>query len=634
MNDVIQLLPDHIANQIAAGEVVQRPASVVKELIENAVDAGATKIILRIKDAGKTLIQVIDNGCGMSAQDARMAFERHATSKIHSAEDIFHIQTKGFRGEALASIAAVAQVELKTKRAKDEVGQHVVINGSDLQRHEAIACEDGTQFIVKNLFYNIPARRNFLKSNTVENKHVFTEFQRVALTHPEIHFELHANEQTVYHLPISNLRQRIVNVFGDKFNERLAPISTETDYVDIKGFIVKPEYSKKNKSDQYFFVNERFIKSNYLNHAVASAYEDLLHEKQYPSFFIYLQIDPGQIDINVHPTKTEIKFEDEATLYAMLRSTVKKALGQFNIAPSLDFEQDEHFSQIPMPKAGQEIPEPKIQVDESFNPFALDHQDNKSKSGGSGTFAPRPNAKKGQNLGNLNAWANGSAFNTESFETEQQIEAQFIENIEVSEEQYQQESIDLEDKKAFQVLGQVQKKYILIQKDDGLYYIHQSRAHQRILYEQTIHMLATQNLDTQSLLFPVQIELSPEALMNYEGIKDVLAKMAFEIDFLGKNTLVLNGVPEVLGDENWDLTLGQIIHDVDLEAHSGFALTDELCKKVVFGAAMRSGKKLSLPEMEQLVSDLWQCESPKYAPNGKNVINFLSFAELNNKFGL
>lgn len=628
MNDVIQLLPDHIANQIAAGEVVQRPASVVKELVENAVDAGATKITLRIKEAGKTLIQVIDNGCGMSKHDARMAFERHATSKIHSAEDIFHIQTKGFRGEALASIAAVAQVELKTKRAKDELGQHVVINGSDVQKHEEVICDNGTQFIIKNLFYNIPARRNFLKSNTVENKHVFTEFQRVALTHPEIHFELYSNEQLVYNLPVSNLRQRIVNVFGDKYNERLAPISTETDYVDIKGFIVKPEYSKKSKNEQYFFVNERFIRSNYLNHAIASAYEDLLQEKQYPSFFIYLQIDPGQIDINVHPTKTEIKFEDEATLYAMLRSTVKKALGQFNIAPSLDFTQDDHFSQIPLPKQGRDVPEPKIEVDESYNPFAISQEAPTPKSD-----IRTPRSSGGSSQKSMNAWASGSAFNTESFDTEKEIEAQYIENIEVEDTAEAQGALEV-DGNHFQVMGQIQNKYILIQREQGLYYIHQSRAHQRILYERTIHLLATQKLETQSLLFPAQIELSPEALMNYEAIKDVLEKMAFEIDFLGKNTLVLNGVPAVLGDENWDMVLGQIINDLDVEAHSGFALTDELCKRVVFGAAMRTGKSLSLPEMQQLVSDLLECESPKYAPNGKNVIYHLSFDELNHKFGL
>ena len=373
MADIIQLLPDHVANQIAAGEVVQRPASVVKELLENAIDAEATNIKLIIKEAGKTLIQIIDNGKGMSQTDARLSFERHATSKIKKAEDLFNLHTKGFRGEALASIAAIAHVELKTKQENQEVGSCIKIEGSTIISQETISTSKGTSIAVKNLFYNIPARRNFLKSNTIETRHIVNEFQRVALAHASISFSFYHNDNEVYNLITGNLRQRIVSIFGKKTNEKLVPINENTDVVEIKGFVTKPEFSKKKRDEQFFFVNDRFIKNAYLNHAVSNAFESLLPNGFYPTYFLYLTVPTNSIDINIHPTKTEIKFDDERTLYAILRSTIKHSLGQYNVAPVLDFNRDASMD-TPYNFKGKNISTPKVTVNPDFNPFKTEKQ--------------------------------------------------------------------------------------------------------------------------------------------------------------------------------------------------------------------------------------------------------------------
>jgi DNA mismatch repair protein MutL len=348
MADIIQLLPDSVANQIAAGEVVQRPASAVKELMENALDAGAKSIKLIVKDAGKTLIQVIDNGCGMSETDARMSFERHATSKIRKADDLFAIRTMGFRGEALASIAAIAQVELKTKRIGDEVGVKIEIEGSELKSQEACNAPEGTSISIKNLFYNVPARRNFLKTDSVELRHIIDEFQRVAIPNPEVAFSLHHNNSEIFNLTAGNLKQRLMGIFGNSYNSRLVPVEEDTDIVKIKGFVIKPEFAKKTRGEQFFFLNKRFIKNAYLHHAVQAAFDQLLPDDSFASYFLMLDVNPKTIDINIHPTKTEVKFEDEKAIYAFLRSTVKKSLGQFNIAPSLDFDQEAHLYNMPL----------------------------------------------------------------------------------------------------------------------------------------------------------------------------------------------------------------------------------------------------------------------------------------------
>ena len=377
MADIIQLLPDHVANQIAAGEVVQRPASVVKELLENAIDADATQVNVVIKDAGKTLIQVIDNGQGMSETDTRLSFERHATSKIKTAEDLFDLHTKGFRGEALASIAAIAHVELKSKTATSEIGTKITIEGSEVTSQEASVVPKGTTISVKNLFYNIPARRNFLKSNPVETRHIIDEFHRVALAHPQVGFTMVHNGSDVFNLPVSNLRQRIVNIFGSKTNEKLVPVAEETDVVKVTGFVLKPTYAKKSRGEQFFFVNDRFIKSPYLHHAVSAAFEGLVKEGTHPGYFLLLQVDPKSIDINIHPTKTEVKFDDEHTIYAMLRATIKHSLGQFSIAPVLDFKKDKSFD-TPYEYSKKSPVAPTIEVDRSFNPF---HDQTKLKEG-------------------------------------------------------------------------------------------------------------------------------------------------------------------------------------------------------------------------------------------------------------
>ncbi len=463
MADIIQLLPDHVANQIAAGEVVQRPASVVKELIENAIDADATVIKLIIKDAGKTLIQVIDNGKGMSVTDARLSFERHATSKIKAAEDLFNLHTKGFRGEALASIAAIAHVELKTKQSQDEVGTHLKIEGSEVMSQEVVVTPNGTSISVKNLFYNIPARRNFLKSTTVETRHIIDEFHRVTLAHPNIEFSLYNNGSELFHLPISNYRQRLVNTFGNKTNEKLVPVEEETEVLKISGFVVKPEFAKKTRGEQFFFVNNRFIKSSYLNHSVNAAFDGLLRPHTHASYFLYLTVDPKSIDINIHPTKTEIKFDDEHTLYAILRSAVKHSLGQFNIAPVLDFERDKNLD-TPysyQQKTGQA---PMVEVDRAFNPF---REEKVSSNTGQSFKKDLTNGWESLYVGLESKSNTGSNdFSELHFESDDEAPSMFNDDV-----------------KDAQKTFQLKNKYIINTIKSGMLVIDQHRAHQRVLYE-------------------------------------------------------------------------------------------------------------------------------------------------------
>ena len=445
MSSIIQLLPDHVANQIAAGEVVQRPASVVKELLENAVDAKATDIKLILKDAGKSLIQVIDNGVGMSVTDSRLCFERHATSKIRLAEDLFSLHTKGFRGEALASIAAIAHVEMKTKQDQEELGIHIVVEGSKFVSQEPAVLPKGTSFAVKNLFFNIPARRNFLKSETVEQRHIVDEFQRVAMAHPTIHFTMYHNGSEMFNLPISNYRQRIVNIFSGKTNEKLVPVSEETEIVSLQGFVGKPEFAKKNRGEQFFFVNNRFIKSGYLHHAVMAAYEGLLKDGAQPSYFLYLDVPPHTIDINIHPTKTEIKFDDEHSLYAILRSSIKHSLGQFNVAPVLDFERDPNLD-TPYEYHGKNAEFPTIQVDSNFNPFS---NEKPSKS-----FASSSNYRKSEI-----AQPNWESLYVGLKQNTQEIAEMTFENEEaVTSSLFEENDIEQEIKRTYQI----HKKYIYL----------------------------------------------------------------------------------------------------------------------------------------------------------------------------
>ncbi|MGZ4074426.1 MAG: DNA mismatch repair endonuclease MutL, partial [Bacteroidia bacterium] len=419
MSDIIQLLPDSVANQIAAGEVVQRPASAVKELMENALDAGSSKIRLIVKDAGKTLIQVIDSGCGMSETDARMSFERHATSKIKKADDLFAIRTMGFRGEALASIAAIAQVEMKTRRIGDETGVQIDIEGSEIKNQETVSCPEGTSISVKNLFYNIPARRNFLKTDSVELRHIIDEFQRVAIPNPNVAFSFHHNNTEVFHLEPGTLKQRIMSIFGSSYNTRLVPVEEDTAIVNIKGFVIKPDFAKKTRGEQFFFLNKRFIKSAYLHHAVQSAFEQLLPSDSFASYFLMLDVDPKTIDINIHPTKTEVKFEDEKAIYAFLRSTIKKSLGQFNISPSLDFDQEAHIYNMPLKPADGIYKQPTIKVDPNFNPFKTD-----SSSGNSSAGSIKPTERELSNKANWEKMYSRHTDNQQSFEIKKEEETQ------------------------------------------------------------------------------------------------------------------------------------------------------------------------------------------------------------------
>jgi len=467
MSDIIQLLPDNVANQIAAGEVVQRPASAVKELLENAIDAGANKIQLILKDAGKALIQVIDNGCGMTANDAKMCFERHATSKVRKAEDLFAIRTMGFRGEAMASIAAIAQVEMKTRRHEDELGVLISIEGSVILREEPVATTEGTSISIKNLFFNTPARRNFLKSNPAEMRHIIDEFQRVALAHPAIAFSLHHDKSEIYRLPASSLKQRIVHLLGNNYNERLIPVEEETSIINLKGFIGKPEFAKKTRGEQFFFVNNRFIKDAYLNHAVNRAYEELLPEENFPLYVLFIEIDPANIDVNVHPTKTEIKYLDEKSIYAILHSAVKRSLGRFNISPTIDFDQETGFSSMITPMAPEEIVPPSITFNPDFNPFAAEKP------------VLRENAYTNfsKNYYNGLAGMSGGSKNWGSLYE--------IAKHSVAEQSAMDLSGDTEDDHApvQKQLMQLHNRYIISQIKSGLMVIDQQAAHERVLYE-------------------------------------------------------------------------------------------------------------------------------------------------------
>ncbi len=609
MADIIRLLPDSVANQIAAGEVIQRPASAVKELLENSIDANATKIQLIIKDAGKTLIQVIDNGSGMSETDARMAFERHATSKISSADELFSLSTKGFRGEALASIAAVAQVELKTKPEKEELGTLITIEGTKVTAQEPCAYTNGSSISIKNLFFNIPARRNFLKSDTVEVKHIIDEFERVALAHPSIAFSMHHNNNELFNLPSSSLRQRIVGVFGNKYNEKLAPIEEQTDIVKISGFIGKPQYAKKTRGEQFFFVNNRFIKSSYLHHAIIAAYENLIPSDQHPSYFIFLEVDPKTIDINIHPTKTEIKFEDEKAIYAILRSATKHSLGQYNISPTLDFERDPQFDADALP-SNATIKAPTIEVDPTFNPFD-EKPKSSSKSGAS--YTPPVRQPKQQNWEVL----------FEGIDKEKATE----ESGQVTFDTTTTDS-QVNNKISYQLHG----KYILSHIKTGFMIIHQQRAHSRILYEQLLEQLENQSTVSQQLLFPQQISLSTS---NYTLINEMsgdLKSIGFDINDFGKNTVIVQGAPVGITDSDIQPTIEKILEDLKSGDTNKNEIKEVLAKSIANSMAIKHNKGLQQEEMANLIDELFACKLPYNAPNGKPTLITLTLDELDKRF--
>ncbi|MHB8206189.1 DNA mismatch repair endonuclease MutL [Mucilaginibacter sp.] len=617
MSDIIQLLPDAVANQIAAGEVVQRPASAVKELVENAIDAGADKIQLILKDAGKALIQVIDNGCGMSITDARMSFERHATSKIKKAEDLFAIRTMGFRGEAMASIAAIAQVELKTRRYEDELGTCILIEGSEVLSQEACSANSGTSISIKNLFYNTPARRNFLKSNPVEMRHIIDEFQRVALANPQIFFTMHHDGQEVYHLPASQLKQRIVHLFGNNYNQRLVPVEEDTTIINLQGFVGKPEFARKTRGEQFFFVNNRFIKDAYLNHAVFTAYQELLPDECYPMYVLFIEIDPSKIDINVHPTKTEIKYQDEKSIYAIIRSAVKRSLGRYNITPSLDFDQENSIEHLITPKPFEEIVAPTIAFNPDFNPFAAEKKIERELPPAFRTSGEHRNSPIPQNWDTL----------YEISKREPSIQHKMHEgaNIEVDEQEIT--------KSSERQLFQIHNRFILSQIKSGFMLISQQAAHERVLYERFLQQLQSHSGVSQQSLFPQSVTLNSS---DFELLKELLPDvraLGFDIREFGKNTVVVEGIPADLNNVGEEQLLEQLLEGFKNNlAILKLDKRDNLARSLARNAAIKSGTKMSLEEMNLLIDQLFACQMPNLALNGKPVISTFTLTELIERF--
>jgi len=605
--DIIQLLPDSVANQIAAGEVIQRPASVVKELVENAIDAGATQIKVIIKDAGRTLIQIIDNGCGMSDTDARMSFERHATSKIRSANDIFAIRTMGFRGEALASIAAIADVELRTREHDKELGTFIHISGSEMIKQEAVSCDAGTNFQIKNLFFNVPARRKFLKSNPAELKHIINEIQRITLANPEISLSLHHNGSVIYDLTGSNKRVRIVSIFGKQINQNLVPIDTETTLAKISGFVGQPKYSRKTFGEQFFFVNKRFMKHPFFHKAIMQAYEKILPPDSVPSYFIYFDLNPADIDVNIHPTKTEIKFENESAIWQILQASVREALGKFNVVPSIDFDQAGSID-IPMPLHHfDDITIPEIKVDPTYNPFET-KSSAKNYGGNSGGFTSTPTEKT--NLTNWQSLYKGLESDFEA-KTEPMQDIQPVQ-VKMDEQQNTRTSI------------QFKNKYILTPVKSGLMVIDQKRAHERILYERLIQVLENQEIASQQQLFPETFELNAADATLLTSILPDLRALGFDIREFGKNSFIINGTPGVL---NTSTPVEIIEYLLEEYKNSPVNLQEKARETVAASLAQASaipyGQALKANEISELIDNLFACQTPNFSPKGKKVLSIM-----------
>lgn len=613
MPDIIHLLPDSVANQIAAGEVVQRPASAVKELMENSLDAGSTHIKLHVKDAGKTLIQVIDNGCGMSETDARMSFERHATSKIKKADDLYAIRTMGFRGEAMASIAAIAQVELKTKRIEDEVGVHILIEGGEIKSQEVCTCPDGTTISVKNLFFNVPARRNFLKNDSVELRHIIDEFQRVAIPNPHIAFSLHHNNTEVFHLEKGALKQRIMGIFGNSYNNRLVPVEENTSIVNIKGFVIKPEFAKKTRGEQFFFLNKRFIRNSYLHHAVQTAFEELLPKDSHASYFLMLEVDPKTIDINIHPTKTEVKFEDEKAVYAFLRSAIKKSLGQFNITPSIDFNQESHLYNMPLKPVDGIIRQPTIKVNPDYNPFKND--------------TPKDYKPSSRELSNHSNWEQLYTKHTTKqpqFEIKKEEETQHIIDTDWDNEFHESTK---------KLTYQLHNRYILSHIKTGFIVIDQQGAHERILYERMLDAFEKNQSATQQELFPKTLELNAADFALVKELQEEIKGLGFDIREFGKNTFVIHGVPAAtVNYESSALLEGLLENFKQNQQELKLNKRENIARSMARNMSVKSGKALSQEEMNSLIDELFACKMPYSTPGGKPTVSTFSLEELDKRF--
>lgn len=595
MSNIIQLLPDHVANQIAAGEVIQRPASAVKELMENAVDAGATNIQLIIKDGGRTLIQVIDNGCGMSDLDARMAFARHATSKIRHADDLWSIRTMGFRGEAMASIAAIAHVELRTREADSDIGTLIEIEGTEVKRQEPVSTPVGTSISVKNLFYNVPARRNFLKSNPVETRHIFEEFNRVALSFPSIEFRLYNNDQEVFRLKPGSLKQRIISLFGKPWEEKLVPVREHTNLISISGFIGKPEFTRRTRGEQFFFINNRFIKNSYLNHAVQAAYQGLIAPDSFPAYFIFFEADPKTIDINIHPTKTEIKFEDERSVYAILRSAVKKSIGSFSLSPSLDFESEAAF-EIPLPPKGA-VKAPEIRVNPDYNPFKVD-----------GGMSSVSRAR----------W----------------------ESLYPAPEQEREQATEIATAPGFTEIPErtlpwsLHGRYIFTQVKSGVMVIDHQGARERIFYERFLKQKEDGGGHSQQLLFPVVKEFSGPDYELIMGLQPEFRALGFEFEIFGKHTILVKGAPPEVAGGDIKKLIDQVLEQFKLNRQQlSLSRIESLAKTLAMNAARAESRYPSPEQMLGIVDQLFACDTPGYSPFGRPIVSIIGLEELAAKFG-
>lgn len=620
MPDIINLLPENIANQIAAGEVIQRPASAVKELLENAVDAGATEIKLFVNDAGKALVQVIDNGKGMSETDARMCFERHATSKIKNIDDLFQIKTMGFRGEALASIAGVAQVELKTKKNGESVGTFIEIENSIVKTQQPVATSEGTNICMKNLFFNVPARRNFLKSNASELRHIMDEFIRVAMAFPSLFFSLTSNGQEVFHLEKGSLKQRIIQILGNNYSSKMVSVKEETDYLNIYGFVGKPETAKRTRGDQYFFVNNRFIKSAYLNHAVMNAFNDMIAKDSFPMYTLFIDIDPSRLDINVHPTKQEIKFEDEKLIYAFVQSAVKHALAQYSVTPTLDFELDASIQH----------------TDAVSKPFTSEKQFSATSSSLYNTFTKKDQAHFIESKSSLESW-DGNLLKKNNLEhlSENVLEKNTFAKDDFLSSSFENHVRAAPNKKPVSTeLIQLHKTFIVAENENGFIVIHQQNAHERILYERFTEALKGKPIAIQRSLFPSAIELAAaDAVLLTELIAD-LNILGYQVEPFGNNSFVIQGSPADVPDGNEKDCLEKILEQYKhFNMDMSFSKREKLLRSMAWQQSIKPGTTLSDKEMEALVEDLFNCNISNTTPNGKPV--FLEFKknELDKMFG-
>ena len=620
MPDIIQLLPDSVANQIAAGEVIQRPASVVKELVENAIDAGSTAVTINIKDSGRTLIQVIDNGKGMSPTDARMSFERHATSKIREANDLFAIRTMGFRGEALASISGVADVELRTRQHGEELGTYIHILGSSIQKQEADHCAEGTNFSVKNIFFNIPARRKFLKSNSSELKYIITEVQRVALANPELAISLYHNNSVIYNLPSENVRKRIVSIFGKNINQSLIPVETNTSLINISGFIGQPKSARKTLGEQFFFVNGRFMKHPFFNRAIQQAYDRILPPETFPSYFLYFEVDPAAIDINIHPTKTEIKFEDEQSSWHIIQASVREAIGKFNLMPSIDFDQAGSID-IPLsPLPGSSVPEPEIRINPNFNPFEKERGSDRSYSSPT-TYRDERNMDNWQAL--YRGFEREADQNDLSRGDHSDNQEDWV-NQEGVQQEFKNEGLSIENHNFLQF----KNKYILTPVKSGLMVIDQRRAHERILYENFLRIIDNHLAISQRQLFPAKLELNAVDQEILVVLDEELRALGFEVRHSGEDIYYIEGIPALLSHLNASDLVIKLIEDfknrpVDVkeEIKEHIALLLSQSSAINYGVALKS------EEILELFNLLFACKTPNYSPSGKTIVSIVSFQD-------